>query len=90
MAVGNLFGSNIFNMFTLGLIDIFYRDGRLLAAISPKMILAALLGLILTAMGGIGNVARVERRIVIFELDATLILLTYLAGMALLMSRGMG
>jgi len=30
LAVGNLFGSNIFNMFALGLTDFFYTPGRFL------------------------------------------------------------
>jgi len=31
LAIGNLFGSNLFNVFALGLVDFFFTDGRFLA-----------------------------------------------------------
>ena len=37
MAIGNLFGSNLFNMFALGLTDIFYLQGRFLGVIDPAL-----------------------------------------------------
>ncbi len=90
LAVGNLFGSNIFNMFILGLTDVFYLKGRLLGAIDPAFALAGLLGLLLTGLGLIGNLARVERRLLFIEIDALLILLGYGLGMWLLYVRGIG
>lgn len=90
LAVGNLFGSNIFNMFALGLTDFFYLDGRFLGAIDPSFAIAGLLALILTSLGLIGNLARVERRLGFVELDALLILLGYLGGMYLLYTLGIG
>lgn len=90
LAIGNLFGSNIFNMFALGLTDFFYLPGRFLGAIDPQFALAGLLGLLLTGMGLIGNLARVERRLVFVELDAALILLGYLGSMWFLFVRGIG
>ncbi len=90
LAVGNLFGSNIFNMFALGLTDIFYLDGRFLGAIDPAFALAGLLGLLLTALGLIGNLSRLERRLFFLEFDALLILVGYGLGMWLLYVRGIG
>lgn len=90
LAVGNLFGSNIFNMFALGLTDFFYLDGRFLGAIDSSFAIAGLLALILTSLGLIGNLARVERRLGFVELDALLILLGYLGGMYLLYTLGIG
>ncbi|MDH5508627.1 MAG: sodium:calcium antiporter, partial [Anaerolineae bacterium] len=90
LAVGNLFGSNIFNMFALGLTDFFFLEGRFLGAIDPAFALAGLLGLLLTGLGLIGNLARVERRLGFVELDALLILLGYLAGMYYLFTNGIG
>lgn len=87
LAVGNLFGSNIFNMVILASIDLFYTQGRLFATISPTMTMAGMLGLMLTALGGMGNLARVKRRIIFLEIDALLILLFYIVGMWLLISR---
>ncbi len=89
LAIGNLFGSNCFNIFALGVTDIFYTQGRFLGDITPDMTLAALLGLLLTSMGLFGNVARIERRLGFIEIDAFIIGITYLAGMWLLYSRGL-
>ncbi len=90
LAVGNLFGSNIFNMFALGLTDFFYTEGRFLGAIDPAFAMVGLLGLLLTGMGLIGNLARVERRLFFVELDALLIFLGYFAGMYFLYIKGIG
>jgi len=88
MAVGNLFGSNMFNMFALGLMDFFYLPGRLFGVIDPNFMLVGLLGLIMTGLGLIGNLARLERRLWFIEIDAALILLMYFGGLALLYARG--
>lgn len=90
MAVGNLFGSNVFNMFALALVDVFYTQGRFLGAIDPAFALAGLLGLLLTSLGLIGNLARLERRFVFVELDALLLIIVYLAGLYFLYMRGIG
>jgi cation:H+ antiporter len=88
LAVGNLFGSNLFNMFAIGLSDLFFTGGRFLSAIDPTLALAGLLGLLLTGLGLIGNLARVERRLIFVELDALFIILGYLAGIYFLYLRG--
>jgi len=90
LAVGNLFGSNMFNMFALGLTDVFYLEGRFLGAIDPGFALAGLIGLVLTGLGLIGNLARLERRWWIIEADALLLVLAYLGGLWLLYTRGIG
>lgn len=90
MAVGNLFGSNVFNMFALGVADVFYTPGRFLGAIDPAFALVALLGLLLTNLALIGNIARVERRLAFVEADALLILLLYFGGIFFLYLRGIG
>jgi cation:H+ antiporter len=90
MAVGNLFGSNVFNMLALGVADVFYTPGRFLGAIDPSFALVAMLGLLLTNLALIGNIARVERRLIFVEIDALLILLLYFGGMGFLYLRGIG
>ncbi|MBP7998522.1 MAG: sodium:calcium antiporter [Chloroflexi bacterium] len=88
LAIGNLFGSNIFNMLGLGLADFFYTEGRFLGDIDPSFALVGLLGLLLMIMALIGNLARIERRIFYIEVDAVLMILVYLAGMYLLFIQG--
>ncbi len=90
LAVGNLFGSNMFNIFALGLSDVFATEERFLGAISPDFVLVGLLGLIMTLLGLIGNQAKLERRIFILEIDAFALIVIYLIGMGFLYTQGLG
>ncbi len=90
LAVGNLLGSNVFNMLGLAIADFFFLDGAFLQSIDPGFVLVALLGVLLTTMALIGNLARVERKFLFFELDSLAILVVYFAGMFLLYQRGIG
>jgi len=47
-----------------------------------------MLGLLMTSMALIGNLARLERRILFIELDSLVLILVYLGGLWLLYSRG--
>jgi cation:H+ antiporter len=88
MAIGNLFGSNMFNMMAVGLTDVFYLQGRFLGAIDPTFLLVGMLGLLMTGLGLIGNLARLEKRVFYIELDALALMILYFAGLWLLFSRG--
>ncbi len=88
MAVGNLFGSNLFNMAALGFVDFFYLKGRFLGIVDPAFVLVGLLGLIMTGMGLVGNLARLEKRIGFIEVDALLLILTYFGGLWFLYNYG--
>ena len=90
LAAGNLFGSNMFNMFGLGLVDVFYTKGLFLSEIDPSFALVALLAAVLTGIALVGNLADVKRRRIVLELDAAIILLGYAAGLWLIYSRGIG
>lgn len=87
MAIANLFGSNMFNMMALGLTDALYLDGRFLGSVDPAMLLIGAIGLVMTCMALVGNVARLERRAWLIEPDAFALLLVYIAGLWLLWSR---
>ena len=90
MAVGNLLGSSVFNMLALGVSDFFYLDGRFLGAIDENFALVGLLALLLTNMALVGNLARVERKILFIEIDSIATIVVYLLGMYLLYLRGIG
>lgn len=90
LAVGNLFGSNIFNMFAIGLVDVFYVRGAFLREVDPTFALAGLFAMLLMTLGLIGNQAQIERRLLFLEIDALLIILIYAAGLWLLFVRGVG
>lgn len=90
LAVGNLFGSNVFNIFALGLADVFYTQGRFLHSVDPAFAVIGLLGCILTCLGLIGNITPFRRRLYFIEIDSMIIVLIYIAGLWLLYSRGIG
>ncbi|MFN7036779.1 MAG: sodium:calcium antiporter, partial [Bellilinea sp.] len=91
LAIGNLFGSNMFNMFALGLVDILFTKGRFIGSISPEFVLVGFLGLIMNAMALIGNQSIIRRRALFFlELDAAVLILTFILGMILIYQRGLG
>ena len=88
MAIGNLFGSNMFNMFAIGLTDIFFTQGRFLAVIDPSFLLVGVTGLLMTGLGLIGNLANLEKRVWFMELDALALLVMYFTSLLLLYYRG--
>ncbi|MGQ9554811.1 MAG: sodium:calcium antiporter [Anaerolineae bacterium] len=90
LAVGNLFGSNMFNMFVLGLTDFFFTKGRFLSAIDPGFVLVGLLGLLMTILALVNNLARSERRLLIAEVDALLLVACYFAGLYFFYVRQIG
>lgn len=88
LAVGNLFGSNVFNIFALGAADFFYTDGSLLLDLDAALALAGLIALLMTGLGLMGNLARVERRNTFVKIDAALLIIIYLLGMVYLYNQG--
>lgn len=87
MAIGNLFGSNMFNMFAIGLTDLFFTQDRFLSIIDPSFLLVGMLGLLMTCMGLIGNLAKLERKVWFIEIDALALIVVYLGGLWLLYLR---
>jgi len=84
MVVGNLLGSNIFNIFILALDDAFYRGGSLYADISPSHLISALAVIIMTAVVGLGIMVKPQRKVWRFGIDSLAILLIYAGLMAYL------
>lgn len=84
MAMGNIFGANVFNMFILSIVDIFYLDGPLLQTISTGHIVTALMGIILTSIAIIGLVYRSQRSIGWIGFDSILIVFVYLIAFSVL------
>jgi cation:H+ antiporter len=54
MAVGNLFGSNLFNMAVLGFDDLLYTRGSVLAAVEPVHLVSLTAAIVMTAIAIIG------------------------------------
>jgi cation:H+ antiporter len=83
MSIGNLVGSNIFNIAIIFMVDVFYQPASLFSAVSQSMIYAALSGALLM---GIALVA-LERRI-INRIPSLVIVLFYLLSLFLLFKAG--
>lgn len=79
MAVGNLLGSNIFNMFILGLDDVFYKEGSLFKEISPSHLLSVFVTIIMTAIIGLGLLFKPQKKqLWLLSLDTFLIIVLYI------------
>jgi cation:H+ antiporter len=87
MAIGNLFGSNMFNMFAVGLTDVFFTQGRFLAVIDPAFLLVGMIGLLMTGMGLIGNLVTFNRRLWVIEVDGLALMGFYFGSLWLLYIR---
>ncbi len=88
MAVGNVFGSNIFNMAIIGVTDLVYTSGDLLAAVSLSHSVTALLGIILSSIALIGLFYRSEKTFLTVGWDSIAIFGTYFFGAYLLFRLG--
>lgn len=84
LAVGNLFGSNAFNMAAFFFVDVAFRGGPLFNAISDAHAMTALWSILLMSIGLMGIIYRVEKRYVLIEPDSFLIILGYCLGLWLL------
>jgi cation:H+ antiporter len=81
LAVGNLFGSNCFNMAALLFADVAYRPGPLLAAVHPGQAVAGISAVLLMSLALAAIVHGAETRVARLEPDAILLLLIYLGGL---------
>lgn len=79
LAVGNLFGSNLFNMGIIITADVAYPGGAILASVSPAEEIVVFGALIMTGLGLAAVLHGTETRIWRIEPDAILILIVYAA-----------
>jgi len=84
LAVGNLFGSNAFNMAAFFFADLAYRGGGLLSTVSSTHALTALWAIIMMNIGLMGIIYRAERRFRLIEPDSLLMIVVYVLGLWLL------
>ncbi|WP_276368987.1 hypothetical protein [Chryseolinea sp. H1M3-3] len=78
MAMGNLLGSNVFNIAILAILDLFYIEGPLFGSISGTHSLSILASIIMTAVVAIGLVIRPERKAWRLGVDTWIILIIYM------------
>ena len=77
LAIGNLFGSNIFNIFVLALDDIFFTGGPILSLVGRNHIISALSAIAMTATAVIGLIYRAEKKRLFIAWDSAGIVTVY-------------
>jgi len=87
LAVGNVFGSNAFNMLLFVVLD-FLQPGSVYAAVSPTHVVTSLAVIIATSTAVMGQLYRVERRSPLIEPDAWLIILISMAALGIVYQSG--
>lgn len=81
LALGNIFGSNSFNMLLIAVVDGFY-GGPLLSDVSSTHALTCLATILVTAVAVMGQLYRMEKRIRFLEPDAAMVIALVLAALA--------
>lgn len=82
LAIGNIFGSNAFNMILLAPLDIVH-EGPLLAAVSPSHTLTCFAVVLATQVAVMGQLYQAEKRTRLIEPDAGLVILIVLSAFAM-------
>lgn len=91
LAVGNLFGSNCFNVAILLFLELAHPGGSIFVAASRAHLLTLAFSIVLMALGLAAIVYRAKKRFTMLEPDSALIVLTYvLAIWMLYLQRGLG
>ena len=89
MAIGNLLGSNLFNVMILAIDDLFYRRGPLLAAADPVHVGTAVTALVMSGLVIVGLVMRPQGRVLrVTSWISIALLSTYLINVALVYLAG--
>lgn len=86
LAIGNLFGSNIFNIFILAIDDIFFVNGPILSFANENHLIPAVSAIAMTSIAVIGLTYRAERKKILLAWDSIGIVVCYIANLMLLYS----
>jgi cation:H+ antiporter len=88
MAMGNLLGSNVFNILILAITDFFYTAGSLFESISETHLLSILISIMMTAIVALGFVTRPEKKLWRLSQDGFMILILYIGLVIILFLKG--
>ena len=84
MAVGNLFGSTVFNVFVLAVDDFFVTTGPLLAHVSENHLISSISAIVALAIAVIGLIYRADKKPLFFAWDSLAILAIYVFALSVL------
>ncbi|MFW6389909.1 MAG: sodium:calcium antiporter [Halanaerobiales bacterium] len=88
MAIGNVMGSNIFNMIIIFFADIFYKPGYIMGSVSQIHIITAMVGIIMSTIALIGIFYRSKKTFLTIGWDSLSIAIVYVIGVYLLFILG--
>lgn len=77
IAVGNLLGSNIFNMLILAFDDLLYTKGSLFVNINPDHALSGLIALLMTSVAGVSILCSTPHKRLVLGADAIILICLY-------------
>jgi cation:H+ antiporter len=86
LAIGDVFGTNLFDVVLITVADAIYRKGAILNEAGPFEMVAALLGIVLTAVYIIGLLERRDRTILRMGYDSLAAIAFYATGLVVLYS----
>ncbi|MSM39935.1 MAG: sodium:calcium antiporter [Geobacter sp.] len=75
LAIGNLLGSNIFNVFILALDDVFYFHDQILSNVHRGHIISAVIAIAMTSIAIIGLTYRSEKKLLFLAWDSLAIMI---------------
>jgi cation:H+ antiporter len=84
LAIGDIFGTNLFDLLLIPVADLAYRKGPILATAGRFETVAALLGLVLTAIYVIGLLERRNRTVFRMGYDSLAAIVVFAVGLVLL------
>jgi cation:H+ antiporter len=84
LAVGNLFGSNLFNILILAVDDAVYARGGILSFTSPNHLVTAAAAMVMTAIAAIGLTYRAGKKRFLFAWDSLAIVAVYVTTLLIL------
>jgi cation:H+ antiporter len=88
IALGNLFGSNLFNIGILAVDDVLYTKGALLSHVSGGHLVSALAAITMTAIATIGLTFQTTKKLHIFAWDSICIVVVYILATLILYATG--
>ncbi|RSL31033.1 sodium:calcium antiporter [Salibacterium salarium] len=84
IAVGNVLGSNMFNLLIIATFDLYYRKEKLFSQTDMSHTYTASLGIILSVLALIALFVRTDLAVLGVGLDSLLLLLTYIVGISII------
>lgn len=84
MALADIFGTNLYNILLVFLVDLVYRGGPALNEVGQFSLVAALLGALLAGLFLVGLIERRDRTVARMGVDSLAVIVCYCAGLFLL------